>query len=87
MVGLLGENRNILHKSNFVGGNGINIPPISVGCGDTKFPLYNIGEILCGVTKFPLCNIEEILCGDTKFPPCNIGKILCGDIKFPLSYA
>ena len=30
VTGQLGENRNILHKSDFVGENGINIPPISV---------------------------------------------------------
>ena len=36
MVGLLGENRNILHKSDFVGENVINIPPISVGLENSE---------------------------------------------------
>ena len=36
MVGPLGENRNILHKSGFVRGNGINIPPISVGSENSE---------------------------------------------------
>ena len=40
VAGQLGENRNILHKSDFVGENGINIPPISV-------ELENSDDLVC----------------------------------------
>ena len=36
VAGPLGEDRNILYKSNFVGGNGINILPISVGSENSE---------------------------------------------------
>ena len=40
VAGPLGENRNILHKSDFVGENGINIPPISVESENSNDLVY-----------------------------------------------